>query len=46
MDLSPIDEYERAVQELKRAVDEIESRTQQERHAGREVAVVVGRSTR
>lgn len=45
MSESPIDEYERAVRELKRAVDEIESRTKQESHE-REIAVVVGRSSR
>lgn len=42
---SPIDEYERAVLELKRAADELESK-KQERHDGREIAVVGSRSTR
>lgn len=40
----PITDYEHAVQELKRAVDEIEAK--QERHEGRELAAFVGRSSR
>lgn len=42
MPADPISELERAVQELKRAVDEVESK--QENHARREVAAVVSRT--
>jgi hypothetical protein len=42
----PVEQMEREVQELKRAVDDIESRTPQEQHERREAAAVVSRTAR